>query len=154
MAAENVNIRMRLVSVDEIRFMMSSGEVVDMSGPEDLQVGFMNRVQLDEMDKDRMAIAFGIRYEFKKEVVLESVYRFVFEVKNLSDFVILHEDGTFTVKHLMPHLLSVAVGTMRGILVVRTAGSDLSRYPLPIIEANELNAFLSSPGRTARNKEN
>ena len=78
MAAENVNIRMRLVSVDEIRFMMSSGEVVDMSGPEDLQVGFMNRVQLDEMDKDRMAIAFGIRYEFKKEVVLESVYRFVF----------------------------------------------------------------------------
>ena len=149
MAAENVNIRMRLVSVDEIRFMMSSGEVVDMSGPEDLQVGLLNRVQLDEMD-----IAFGIRYEFKKEVVLESVYRFVFEVKNLSDFVILHEDGTFTVKHLMPHLLSVAVGTMRGILVVRTAGSDLSRYPLPIIDANELNAFLSSPGRTARNKEN
>ena len=67
MAVENVNILMRLVSVDEIRFMMSSGEMVDMPGPDDLQIGFMNQVQLDEVDKDRISIAFGVRYELKKE---------------------------------------------------------------------------------------
>ena len=98
MAVENVNILMRLVSVDEIRFMMSSGEMVDMSGPDDLQIGFMNQVQLDEVDKDRISIAFGVRYELKKEPVLESVYRFVFEVKNLAGFVSFHENGSFTKK--------------------------------------------------------
>ncbi len=147
MAVENVNILMRLVSVDEIRFMMSSGEMVDMPGPDDLQIGFMNQVQLDEVDKDRISIAFGVRYELKKEPVLESVYRFVFEVKNLAGFVSFHENGSFTIKHLMPHLLSVAVGTMRGILVVKTAGTGLSNYPLPIIDSNELNTFLSSSNK-------
>ena len=152
MAVENVNILMRLVSVDEIRFMMSSGEMVDMSGPDDLQIGFMNQVQLDEVDKDRISIAFRVRYELKKEPVLESVYRFVFEVKNLAGFVSFHENGSFTIKHLMPHLLSVAVGTMRGILVVKTAGTSLSNYPLPIIDANELNTFLSSSNKADRRR--
>ena len=152
MAVENVNILMRLVSVDEIRFMMSSGEMVDMSGPDDLQIGFMNQVQLDEVDKDRISIAFGVRYELKKEPVLESAYRFVFEVKNLAGFASFHENGSFTIKHLMPHLLSVAVGTMRGILVVKTAGTSLSNYPLPIIDANELNTFLSSSNKADRRR--
>lgn len=44
----------------------------------------------------------------------------------------------------MPHLLNVAVGTMRGILVVKTAGTNFSKYPLPMIDVNQLNSNLST----------
>ena len=98
MAVENANIQMRLISVDEIRFMMFPDNLTEISDPKDLQIGFMNRVRLDEVGNDRIDIAFGIRYELKGEMVLESVYRFAFEVKNLAGFVSFHENGSFTKK--------------------------------------------------------
>ena len=47
----------------------------------------------------------------------------------------------------MPHFLSVAAGTMRGILVVKTAGTNLSKYPLPMIDGNQLSVSLSKSAR-------
>ena len=40
--------------------------------------------------------------------------------------------------------VATAVGTMRGILVVKTAGTNFSKYPLPMIYVNQLNANLST----------
>jgi hypothetical protein len=89
-------------------------------------------------------LVFGTRYELEGDVVLESLYKFEFEVKNLSQFIVFNDNQSITVNHIMPHFLSVAVGTMRGILVVKTAGTNFSKYPLPMIDVNQLNANLST----------
>jgi len=143
MAQENVNIQMRLISISEMDFKMSPGKVDDDVAPEALKIGFSNKFQPD-VENDIMSIIFGIRYELAGEVVLESVYRFIFEVKDIAQFVEFNNNESITIKHIMPHLLNVAVGTMRGILVVKTAGTNFSKYPLPMIDVNILNTSLST----------
>lgn len=134
---------MRLASVSEVSFMMSPGKVGDNINPEDMQMGFSSQIQPD-INSDCFTLNFGVRYELSGAVVMESVYSFVFEVKNLKQFVVFNDNQSITVNHLMPHFLSVAVGTMRGILVVKTAGTNLAKYPLPMIDVNTLNSNLSA----------
>lgn len=142
MAENNVNIQMRLVSVNEVSFMMAPAIITDDVKPESIQLGFSNQVRPD-IEHDRIAVVFGIRYELNGDRALECVYRFEFEVKELAQFVKIHDDNHVTITHIMPHLLSVAVGTMRGILVAKTAGTNLSKFPLPMIDPNRLMMFLS-----------
>ncbi len=134
---------MRLASVSEVSFMMSPGKVGDNINPEDMQMGFSSQIQPD-INSDCFTLNFGVRYELSGAVVMESVYSFVFEVKNLKQFVVFNDNQSITVNHLMPHFLSVAIGTMRGILVVKTAGTNLAKYPLPMIDVNTLNSNLSA----------
>ena len=143
MAADKVNIQMRLNSVSEVSFMMSPGKLGDNIKHEDIQMGFSSQIKPD-IEKDRFTLVFGVRYETADETILESVYQFVFEVMDLEQFIIYNDNQSITVNHIMPHLLSVAVGTMRGILVVKTAGTNFSKYPLPMIDVNQLNANLST----------
>lgn len=143
MAEDNINIQMRLVSVGEVSFMMAPGKVGDDVNPDSMKIGFSTQIQPD-VQNDIFVLLFGTRYELNGEVVLESIYKFVFEVKNLAQFVVFNDNQSFTVNHIMPHFLSVAVGTMRGILVVKTAGTNFSNYPLPMIDVNQLNSNLST----------
>ena len=130
MAEENVNIKMRLASVSEVSFMMSPGKVGDNVNPDAIQIGFSTQIQPD-VENDIFSLVFGTRYELEGDVVLECLYKFVFEVKNLSQFIVFKDNQVIKVNHIMPHFLNVAVGTMRGILVVKTAGTNFSKYPLP-----------------------
>lgn len=143
MAENNTNIQMRLTSVNEVSFMMSPGRIANDVSPESIQIGFSNQIQPD-VDNDKIALIFGTRYELNGEVVLECIYRFEFEVINLVQFITLHDNNSITITHVMPHFLSVAIGTMRGILVVKTAGTNFSKFPLPMIDPNQLNAYLSN----------
>ena len=123
--------------------MMSSDAIDESTNPENIKIGFSNGIDPD-VERDRFSMIFGVRYMVDNELILESVYRFTFEVVDLVRFVTFNQDQSITINHLMPHFLSVAVGTMRGILVAKTAGTAFALYPLPIIDINQLNENLSS----------
>lgn len=144
MAEENNIIQMKLLSVGEVRYMMSPEIIKDNTDSEAIQIGFSNKVE-PNLANGQISIVFGVRYVIGEDIILESIYRFTFAVINIDRFVKINKDGSITIMHLMPHLLSVAVGTMRGILVVKSAGTSLSRYPLPMIDVNQLNDSLSIP---------
>lgn len=134
---------MRLSSISEVSFMMSPGKIAKDTPPESIQLGFSCQTQAD-VTNDAISLVLGTKYELGGEVILECVYRFEFEVKSLSQFVAVNADGNITVSHIMPHLLNVAVGTMRGILVVKTAGTNFSKFPLPMIDSIQLSEILSN----------
>ena len=142
MSEEKTKIKMKLLSVDEVRFMMSSDMIDENTNSESIQIGFSNSVEPD-VENETFSMVFGVRYVVKENVCLESVYRFTFSVVNLAQYISFNKDKSITIKDLMPHFLSVAVGTMRGILVVKTAGTSLARFPLPIININLLKDNLS-----------
>ena len=134
---------MVLVSVDEIMFMMSSAGIGNAFRSEDIQLGFSNKVDYAEA-RDEIILDFGVKYAIHSEDVLECVCRFKFSVVYLKRFIQVNaKDNSVTITHIMPHLLSVAVGTMRGILIAKTAGTPLAKYPLPMLDINRLNASLS-----------
>ena len=112
MAEDNVNIQMRLATVSEVSFMMSPGKVGDNVNPDAIQIGFSTQIQPD-VKNNIFNLIFGTRYELDGDLVLESLYKFEFEVKDLRQFIVFNDNQSITVNHIMPHFLSVAVGTMR-----------------------------------------
>ena len=143
MTESNVNIQMRLTSVNEVSFMMSPGKITEEVLPENIKLGFSSQIQ-PEVENNKIALIFGIKYELEGDKVLECVYRFEFEVSGLAQFITIEDNDGITITYIMPHLISVAIGTMRGILVVKTAGTNLSKYPLPIIDPMQLTQTLSN----------
>lgn len=144
MAESNVNIQMRLISVNEVSFMMSLGKITEEVLPENIKLGFSSQIQ-PEVENNKIALIFGVKYELKEDELLECVYRFEFEVSNLAQFITIEDNDSITITYIMPYLINVAIGTMRGILVVKTAGTNLSKYPLPIIDSMQLARTLSNP---------
>lgn len=142
MAEDYEKILIRLASVSEISFMMSPGKLGKDVKPEDIQMGFSSQTQPD-IENDRFTLVFGVRYETAGEPILESFYQFVFEVKGLKRFIEFNDNQSITINRIMPHFLSVAVGTMRGIIIVKTAGTNFSKYLLPMVDINRLNDDLS-----------
>ena len=135
------NIQMRLQSISEVAYNTDMSKICDDVNPDDLQVEFANKI-LPDIENNVISIVFGVQYLYENEKVLDCIYKFSFEVIDLSRYVIIDGDN-ITINHLMPHFLNVIIGTMRGILVVRTAGTLFSKYPLPILDANALNDSLS-----------
>ncbi len=128
--------------MNEMGFTLNSG-FLDDAKEQDIQLGFSSSIEPD-VENDKMVLIFGVRYTLNENTLLESIYKFVFSIVDLEQFIQFNDDNLITVDQIMPHLLSVAVGTTRGILVVKTAGTKLSQFPLPMIDVNELNEMLST----------
>lgn len=143
MATTQMKVEMKLLSVIEEKFSMSSDKINAMANVNELQISFTNRVINDELANDKISLVFGVRYSVSDNTLLECSYRFNFAVKEAKKFVQLNLDGTATINVIIPPMLNVAVGTMRGILVVKTAGSPLSRFVIPMIDEKALAQNLS-----------
>ena len=134
MSENDIVLQMRLVSVDEIMFMMSSAGIGNAFRSEDIQIGFSNKVDYAE-ETDEITLDFGVKYAVHSEDVLECVCRFKFSVVDLKRFIQVNaKDNSVTI---------TPVGTMRGILIAKTAGTPLAKYPLPMLDINRLIASLS-----------
>ncbi len=119
-------------------------------------------------DGDLMKIEFGFKIDIQKQnkvlvlhlltkytypidgvdaKILELTSANYFEIKNLND-VISIEENRFTDKaNILPTLLGISIGTIRGIMVVKTAGTALANYPLPIVSPADILKGSKSPKR-------
>lgn len=75
---------------------------------------------------------------FSQKTVLSIDSQYDFYVEDLASYVHKNDNGDFEIEGLSEHLLSVAVGTTRGLIVSKTAGTSISRFPMPIINVHEM----------------
>lgn len=141
---EKVNVQMKLVSVNEGKFSMNLGNIGEKFDPKLLRIAFMNNVQGLDVEKNMISIVFGTKYTYDDKEILECFYRFNFSILDLKQYVKINDDKSGTISHIMPLLLDIALGTMRGIILVKTAGTILYNFPVPVINAAELNKNLMS----------
>lgn len=133
-----VKIEFRLISISEVRSMIATADKFSaISSGSEVQITFGNQVY-PEVKDNRISLVFSTKYVFKESVLLDVAYRFTFGVKNLEKFVVLNFDGTATINTIMPILLNIALGAMRGIVAVKSAGTVLEKYPVPVIDEKAL----------------
>lgn len=132
-------IKMRLLSVSEDKFMLDNYNAPEKMEEDRLDITLGHR-PIPKVETDEMELIVSITYSYDAKVLLDCEYTFHFHVENLKDYVVENTKGALTIKNLIPQVIDVAVGTMRGLIMARTAGTKLSQYPLPIVNA------LSIPG--------
>lgn len=72
------------------------------------------------------------------EQVFKLASEFVFEITPMEGVIELMPDGRLQDHaNIVPNLFGIAYSTLRGMLTIRTAGTPLEKYPLPIIDAHD-----------------
>lgn len=126
-------IQVRLESVSEVKFMLNLDEtLLAKSEPNGPNIGFAQAISVNK-EESTITLIFGVQYAVEKTPLLECRYAFIFKV-NPMDAVVKIENNKIEIKELMPHFISVAIGTIRGIIVAKTAGTSLAKYPLPMLD--------------------
>ena len=135
---ETSNVQMGLRAVSEVNYLFRPEKLTDKIEPTKLQISFLNNIRGLEVEKDFISVVFGAKYMYQNESVLECVYAFDFNVKDLKNYVKFGENKSVTVNMIMPYLMNTALGTLRGIILAKTYGTPLYHFPLPMVNIEQL----------------
>lgn len=151
MEQQPINVQFGLRGVNEVNYIYRPEKLEDNIDPQLLQISFMNNIRGLEVEKNFISIVFGARFSYKNENILECVYGFDFNVKDLSKFVQYGEKNNVTINVIMPYLLDVAVGTLRGLILAKTYGTPLYKFPLPVINIEQMIKGMRKNGEQVAN---
>lgn len=149
METEIKQIEMKLLKVKEVGFCLNT-EAIDSISDFDI-----NKLQIEfgfkadpKLDVNIFTLSILVRYMYEIDAKLERIAELstanVFEINDLSSFIKCNDEGIQDVSGILPTLVGVAVGTLRGLLLAKTAGTILSDYPLPIVNPTELCEGMNS----------
>ena len=134
---EKKKVQIGLISVAERSFKFASEKIKDNFDPSQLKIAFDNSLETFDGEKDNITIDFGVKYFYRGEEILECIYGFTYVVENLKKYVKINADNSVKIDVIMPRMLSVALGTLRGIIIARTVGTPVYDCPLPMIDIED-----------------
>ena len=137
---EKVNVKFRLVSIDNERY-MPNFEGVDFDSISEEKLKFQYKIDtVIQMSKDTILVIPSIRYSFEGRELLVANAVFTYSVLNLDSAIAVDkENQRINVKaDIFPSLVGAAYNTLRGIVYARTLSTPLAKYPLPMIEVKTL----------------
>lgn len=140
---QKTEIQLRLLKVQETGYLINSGVLDTISKIDASKIAIEFGVRLDfKKERDQLVLHLSIKYAYPIENKMKSVVELTtanhFEIKGLKEIIEVKEDEFKDSKGILPTLLGVAIGTIRGILVVKTSGTILTDFPLPIMNPTEL----------------
>lgn len=134
-------VEMKFIKVQETVFYINNEELNAIVGFEsnklNIEIGFKVDFQI-EVDLLVISLMVKFQYDSQKIKLLELIATNTFQVNNLKEFVDISDDEFHDKIGFLPTLISLSIGTIRGILFCRTQGTKLEEFPLPIINATEL----------------
>jgi hypothetical protein len=137
--AKGKEVEFKLSRVREISF--SCTEFENGLGKEQIEKNLKIEIGFDFQllnDDNEFSINTVIKYLFKTDEVLKYENQIVFKIKNI-DQVIQHQEDNLNIKdEFLISLLSVVIGTTRGMMIKNTMGKRINDYPLPILNPKEV----------------
>lgn len=135
---KTINIRLLCINGEQV---INSIGKKDLSGlnEDNLVYQFKNETLLNLSD-DLVTITSGMRYVYNQNELFQVGASVTFKVLNLKDFVAQDEEkSTITFAfNFLPTLISAAIGVLRGILYKETKGTELEKYPMPLLPVDLL----------------
>ncbi|MEE1207094.1 MAG: hypothetical protein UHP27_02860 [Muribaculaceae bacterium] len=106
---------------------------------------------MPETPSDRLGISVTVDYrnedDLFRTLLLSYTVTARFRIAHLSSAVTFDGSSLAIPHHLLTLMLGTTVGALRGMLVLRTAGTPLADYPLPLLNVADLAASLSTSAR-------
>lgn len=136
MAKKGKSVLVRLIAVKELAFSINYSELKENESEVLFNFGFqINPI----IEKDEVTVFLRVTISSPSHQTLlnlDSSYEFA--VPDLNSLIKVKENGETEIESIPAHLLNVAVGTSRGLIVSKTAGTPLSKYPLPIVDVTRM----------------
>jgi hypothetical protein len=100
-----------------------------------IEIGFNFQIK---KDVNEFIIGTLILYLFKKDEILKYENQTTFSVLNIDQVVTTDNDKINIKDEFLISLLSVVIGTTRGMMIKNTMGKKINEFPLPILNPKEL----------------
>jgi len=142
MASDKPEIRIRISKIREIEF--SCRDIPDNI---DVELGknlffALGFTYSPDTEKNTFALKTHVRYTLKEkqDSILTFTNEILFDIIGLNEAVRTKKDTNeieINNNFLIP-LISVAIGTTRGMIAVKVTGKRISEFPLPILNPKEV----------------
>jgi hypothetical protein len=100
-----------------------------------IEIGFNFQIK---KDVNEFIIRTLIFYLFKKDEILKYENQIFFSVLDIDQVVTSDNDKINIKDEFLLSLLSVVIGTTRGMMIKNTMGKKINEFPLPILNSEEL----------------
>jgi len=132
-----------ILKIKELSYNYKTLETKDIESfnKENLYIGF--KLAFEKATGNIFIVRITATYEYKKDdsiniEVLSIECEFRFEIGDLSEVLILHDTDFELPSSIMETMVGISVSTIRGMIAVKTAGTFLSDFPLPLIDATKI----------------
>ena len=134
---DKIAMQIRLVKIEELSYRDKTklGEALK----EPVFVKLLLNI-LPDIGRNIIELIVGVVYHTNSEDLLKST----FEVGEMEAVVCVRDYSVSVAPELLSILVGVSIGTLRGMLVLKSADSFFGNYPLPIINITELIASLQT----------
>lgn len=101
----------------------------------------------DNHRDDSVALRIGVRYTAMRGAVMRPLLtyfiRVEFAVNDISHHTLMTDNAVYLATGMLPVMLGVSIGALRGMLAIRTAGTFLASHPLPMLSVPDLLRHLA-----------
>ena len=135
---QDIKVRFGIEALEEQKFEFSSS-VQDPVDAGALEVRYLIETEILRSE-ERIKVTTGVKYSLRETPLCELIIDAVFGMAPFSEIVVIDESKktvSFT-KEVMPTLLNITFGALRGVLFEKTRGTSLEAFPLPLISMPDL----------------
>ncbi len=140
-ATEIKKISIRLLKVLENSFYidLTPLKTLDEINPESIKYELGFKLDINE-ENNRFDLFLNIQYVYqdKNTKILEVETINSFEIEDIKNQIERNGDQLTDKSGFLPTIMGVGLGTIRGVIVAKTAGTILVDYPLPIINPTDI----------------
>ena len=122
-------IQFRLDRIEELTYSIS-GNSAEIINQDNLGVQFLVQTFLNK-EANLVKLKVGAKYNLAETTILNLELLFVFNIDTENKQLKFNAD-------LIPTFINVAIGGMRGVLFEKTKGTVFAKYPLPLVDLQEL----------------
>ena len=138
-----MEIQLRLIKVQETGFFMDTAKLSSINKTDhelfNIEIGLQI---IPDLTNEIIDLQLIVRYLLNEHAVNIKVVELqtsnLFKIFNLSNVLSITDKDLTDENNVIPTLVGIALGTLRGILVVKAAGTILSEYPIPIVSPTDL----------------
>jgi len=137
------NFNVKIARIKEIFFQCNEldDKIINQLNEKLISVGLGLRINPNSLTEE-LGIALKINYVFHKDALKVELCAYevecFFQIIEFKQVVKIQKDRINIDDGLLANLLSITIGTVRGMLSLKTSGTALNKYPLPLLNAVEI----------------
>lgn len=130
---------MGIIGIKEFNFNLNFQHLntIQEIDPSQLQVGIRTVTDI-KREEEIVQITTGVQYKYKDEILLVLDVASFFTVSNLSSMMGNNKKEINFENDVLPTLLNISIGNLRGMMQAKIATTKLEPFPLILIDMEEL----------------
>lgn len=144
---DKIAMQIRLAKIEELSYENRAG--TEWNGQEPVFVKLLLNVSPVTSLKI-VELVVGVIYHTHSRDILAYDVKSIFEIGEIDALVRVKEYSVSIAPELLSIMIGVTIGSLRGMLILKTQGTVFENYPLPIINITQLVASLQTEPITQR----